>query len=102
MKLLLAVLLIGLVGCSGFVFVSNLPATGATSAIGFVSIVQFGSVVHNGAVVSVTFVTLLHSGSASNFTFCGNMAGQFPVNKNVRVDFTPGSPCSSAQTVVVI
>jgi hypothetical protein len=102
MKLLLVLLLIGLAGCSGFVFVSNLPATGATSVVGFVSIVQLGTVVHDGAFVSVTFVTFLHSGTATNLTFCGNVASQFPLNTNLRVDFVSTAPCSTTQVVIII
>lgn len=102
MKLLLVLLLIGLAGCSGFIFVSNLPATGATSVVGFVSIVQLGTVVHNGAFVSVTFVTFLHSGTSTNLTFCGNLASQFRLNTNMHVDFTPGTPCATARQVIII
>ena len=103
MKRLLVLLLVFLLaGCSGFVFVSNLPAAGATSFVGFVSIVHLGSVANNGPFVTVTIVTFLQSGTSSNFTFCGNVVNQFPLDTTVRVNFAPATPCSTVQTVVVI
>ena len=103
MKRLLALLLVFfLVGCSGFVFVSNFPAGSVSSCSGFVSIVQFGSVSHNGGSVSVTFVTFLQSGTSTSLTFCGNVASQFPLDTMVRVNFAPATPCSTVQAVVIL
>ena len=103
MKRLLAVLLIGLVGCGGIVIQSDgVLGGGTTSFSGFVSIVQLSSIAHNGTFISVTVVTLLHSGTATHLTFCGNMASQFPVNTSVRVDFVSATPCSTAQLVIII
>lgn len=103
MKRLLAVLLIGLAGCGGIIIQSNVaPGGGTTSFSGFVSIVQLSSIAHNGTFISVTVVTFLQSGTATNLTFCGNVASQFPVNANVRVDFVSAVPCSTAQVVIII
>ncbi|MCI0351159.1 MAG: hypothetical protein L0Z53_17180 [Acidobacteriales bacterium] len=103
MKRLLALSLVfSLVGCSGFVFVSNFPAGSVSSCTGFISIVQFGSVVHHGTSVSVTFVTFLQSGTATNLTFCGNVVNQFPLDAMVRVNFAQATPCSTVQTVVIL
>jgi hypothetical protein len=101
-KRLLAVLLIGLVGCGGIVIQSNVGTGGVTSFSGLVSIVQLSSVAHNGTFISVTVVTLLQSGTATNLTFCGNMASQFPVNTSVSVNFISAVPCSTAQLVIII
>jgi hypothetical protein len=102
-KCLLAILLVFLLaGCSGFFFVSNLPAAGATSFVGFVSIVHLGSVSNNGTFITVTMVTFLQSGTSSNFTFCGNVVNQFPLDTTVRVNFAPATPCSTVQVVVVV
>jgi hypothetical protein len=34
--------------------------------------------------------------------FCGNLVNQFPLNTTLRVDFTPGTPCSTVGAIVVI
>lgn len=102
MKRLLVVLLIGLVGCGGIIIQSDGVAGGTTSFSGFVSIVQLSSVAHNGTFISVTVVTFLQSGTATNLTFCGNVASQFPVNTNVRVNFISAAPCSMAHLVIII
>jgi hypothetical protein len=103
MKRLLALLLVFfLAGCSGFVFVSNLPAGSATSFVGFISIVHLGSVANNGPFITVTVVTFLQSGTSSNLTFCGNVVNQFPLDTMVRVNFVPATPCATVQTVVFL
>ena len=103
MRIALALLLICLTGCSGFVF-QGVPATTSSLATfsGLVSIVQLSSVNNNGTFISVTVVTFLQSGTSSTFTFCGNFVSQFPVNTMVRVNFNPGNPCATAQLIVRI
>lgn len=104
MKRLLALLLVFfLVGCSGFVFVSGgLPGNSFTTFSGLVSVVHLSSIPNNGTFISVTIVTLLQSGRSSNFTFCGNVVNQFPIDAMVRVNFAPATPCSTIQTVVIL
>jgi hypothetical protein len=81
---------------------SNLPATGATSFTGFVSIVHLGSVSNNGTFITVTIVTFLQSGTSSNFTFCGDVVNQFPLDNTVRVNFLSATPCSTVQGIVIL
>jgi hypothetical protein len=38
---------------------------------------------------------------ASTHSFCGDQRMQFPVNRDVRVNFTPGNSCDSVLTVVL-
>ena len=100
MRLLLAALLICLVGCGGIIFRASEGTNTITTVTGFVSIVQLSTVVNNGTFVSVTLVTLLQSGTANTFTFCGNLVDQFPVNSSVSVNFISTPPCFTAQLIV--
>ena len=50
----------------------------------------------------VTFVTFLLNGTSSTIGFCGDQRGLFPIDQNVRTDFTLGQPCDSIIVVVII
>ncbi|HXZ80446.1 MAG TPA: hypothetical protein VEG30_10990 [Terriglobales bacterium] len=94
--ILTAILLLTLTGC-GFVGVSGFFNPGAAS--GVVSIVHFTAVGDGGIFVNVTAVTLINSGSAQDFTFCGNQTNLFPMNTFVDVRFNPGQTCSTVTSV---
>ncbi len=88
-------LALSLAGCNGITaigFNSDLRAVSGT--VSFVHL----SVSGDGAFI--TFVTLQTSGSSNQFAFCGDNAGQFPLNTSVTVKFNPGQNCN--QIVVVI
>ncbi|HMK29212.1 MAG TPA: hypothetical protein VK473_05950 [Terriglobales bacterium] len=89
--------LLGLAGCSGIVGVSGFFNPGMAS--GVVSIVHFIAIGDGGIAVNVTAVTLTNSGSAQDFTFCGNQTSFFPMNTFVDVTFNPGQNCSTVVSV---
>jgi hypothetical protein len=94
--LLAVACLLSSVSC-GDIFVRG--AINTQSASGLVSIVQFSASSGNG--VSITIITLTSNGMASTHSFCGDQRMQFPVNRDVRVNFTPGNSCDSVLTVVL-
>ncbi len=95
-----ALLLITACGTVRGGFISNLPASGATSAVGVVSFVGLRFVPDgSGAMVSVTAVTLVGGRSTSNLTLCGDQHSQFPSNQTVTATFTPGTVCASLLSV---
>src|SRR5215468_12257514 len=91
--LLVTACLFSTVSC-GYVFVAGAINTQSTS--GLVSIVQFTD--GSGSSVSITVITFTSNGMASTKTFCGDQRAQFPLDHNVRVDFTPGTPCDKVVT----
>ncbi len=94
--LLLCLLLITLTGC-GATFVGGVLNT--TTVTGTVSIVRL-TVTGNGT--QVTFVTLIQMPGSQDFNFCGNQVNQFPINTRVEARFTPGTPCNSGVSVVIV
>ena len=94
--LLVVACLFSTVSC-GDVFVRGAINTQSTS--GLVSIVQFTA--GSGSGVSITVITFTSSGMASTKTFCGDQRALFPLDRQVRVDFTPGSSCDNVVTVVL-
>jgi hypothetical protein len=99
-KRLLALLLVFVGGCGGFVFQSD---TGSiTSFSGLVTIVHLSSMANHGTFITVTVVTLAQSGISNSLTFCGDVVDQFPVDTTVRVNFVPASPCSTVQVVIIL
>jgi hypothetical protein len=80
----------------GDIFVRG--AINTQSASGLVTIVQFSA--DSGDGVSITVITLTFNGTASTHSFCGDQRTQFPLNRDVRVNFTPGNSCDSVVTVV--
>jgi hypothetical protein len=95
--LLLSLSLFGCGGSTSIGFVSNF---GASTATGVVSIVHLSVVSDpSGTSVTVTAVTLLDLGTASNFNFCGNHVSQFPMNQSVTATFMPGSNCATIVSV---
>lgn len=91
-----------LAGCGAvFVgFVSN-PGVVSSSISGTVTIVFLGfSADSNGTVVNVTQVTLVNLGIAKTTAFCGDQRTLFPINQNLKVEFTNGTLCSTLVSVV--
>lgn len=80
-----------LAGCGcGDVTVSG--ALNQSTFAGTVSIVRL-TVSNDGT--QVTFVTLITNMRSQDFTFCGNVVNQFPMNTSVQGSFTPGTPCGT-------
>lgn len=79
-------------GCA--TMVSALP-TAFVTLTGFISIVQL-TTAGNGVVTLVTFILQApQNGLTETLPFCGNVAGQFPVNGLMSVSFTQGQTCSN-------
>ncbi len=102
MKVLCAVLLIGLLGCGGNPLRTRTTTLNATPSTvsGFVSTVQFNQAAtspgSNSAVTVVTFIPQVPQISpTTNITFCGNVVSEFVANTFATVTFTPGQGCSS-------
>jgi uncharacterized protein YceK len=91
----LVALLLTTVSC-GNIFVRGAINPGAQSANGVVSIVQFTA--DNGG-VSITIITLTGSAVDHTLNFCGDQRDLFPVDRQVRVNFKPGTPCASVLSV---
>jgi hypothetical protein len=99
-RLLLVVaiaLLLTTVSC-GDIFVRGAINPGTQSVNGVVSIVQFSA---DSGGVSITIITLTGSGMNHTLNLCGDQRMQFPLNRDVRVNFTPGPSCASVVTVVL-
>ena len=101
MKLVLAVLLAALIGCSGVTFQANSSPGNAVTVSGLVSLVQFTAILDgSGTLVNVTVVTLQQTGAPQTFTFCGSQSSMFPLNQNMRVSFMPAATCGNIVAVV--
>lgn len=101
--LLMFVLVVVLVGCGAvFVgFVSN-PGGAPSSISGTVTIVALGfSSDGQGSIANVTTVALLNLGMTNTMKFCGDQQALFPINQNVKAEFTNGALCSTVVSVVV-
>lgn len=93
-----------LTGC-GQIFVGFVSNPGnPTSVSGIVLTVQIESAKDvSGVALTVTAVTLNNNaGVTSTFSFCGDQRSRFPINQQVRVDFTSGSSCSTLNGVVFL
>lgn len=88
-------------GC-GNIFIHGAIQPGFSTVSGAVSAVQLSVVVSdNGTMVSVTFVTLVQSGTSSTIGFCGDQVDLFPLDQTIRADFNPGPTCASVLSVVI-
>ena len=90
-------------GCGGgtFLFTTGPEGTSFIVVSGTCTSVQTISVVGNGGLILVTSVTLFSDGLSRTFSFCGNSAGQFPVNSFLTISFTNGPSCATPASVVV-
>jgi hypothetical protein len=98
-RLLLLVLVIAYllttVSC-GDIFIRGAINTGTQSTNGVVSIVEFSA---DSGGVSITIITLIGIGVDHTLNFCGDQRDLFPVDREVRVNFRPGTPCASVLSV---
>jgi hypothetical protein len=94
--LMIVALLAMLPGC-GATFVGG--AVNFTSVTGTVSIVRLTA---SGDGTQFTFVTLVQTSGSQDLNFCGNVVHQFPMNTMVTAKFTPGTPCNSVVSVVIV
>ncbi len=111
LSILLVVCLVVVSGGCGNIFIRGALRPGFSTISGSVSIVQLSTVTSGGGTtVQVTFVTFLLNGTSSTLLngtsstigFCGDQRGLFPIDQNVRTDFTLGQPCDSIIVVVII
>lgn len=93
-------MLLFLSGCGGTVRVGFISNPGSASVNGTVSIVRVSVVGgENGTSVTVTAVTLIGGGTASDIVFCGDHRDQFPINHLVTASYMPGTTCSTVISV---
>jgi len=95
LALVLIALLLTTVSC-GDIFVRGAINPGTQSVNGVVSIVQFSA---DSGGVSITIITLTGSGMNHTLNLCGDQRDLFPVDRDVRVNFKPGTPCASVLSV---
>jgi hypothetical protein len=88
-------------GCGNVFFRASFNANQQTAS-GLVSVVQLTFVSDNNGQIQVTIVTLQNSFGASDFTFCGDQTGQFPVQNNGQAVFVSAQPCSNLKNVVIV
>ncbi|HET9166553.1 MAG TPA: hypothetical protein VFP11_11185 [Candidatus Angelobacter sp.] len=72
-----------------------------SSVSGIVVAVHLETASHvNGNSVKITALTFSNGGLSKNVNFSGDQQSQFPLNRSVRANFTPGSVRSSLIAVV--
>jgi hypothetical protein len=99
---LVVCLLIAGIGC-GNIFIRGAIQPGNSTVSGFISVVQFSTVIGgDGTMIQVTFVTFLQEGASSTIGFCGDQRSQFPMEQKVRAQFTPGQLCDSIIQITII
>jgi len=101
--IILCMACISIVSCGGssFVgFVSN-PG-GAASITGTVTAVSGGFISDLNGITPTTTVSFENSKIAGTLVFCGDQQSLFPLNTNVRAEYTAGVLCSVLTKVVII
>src|SRR3954467_15637590 len=99
LSILLALTLL-FAGCGGqtsFGFISRPGNSFASGTVSFVRLTVISDA--NGTSVTVTAVTLIASGQQSNFNFCGDQRGQFPMSQFVSATFVTATTCSNLISV---
>jgi len=93
-------MLVVLCGCGGTTYVGFVTNTGSATANGTVSIVHISVIGgENGTSVTVTAVTLIGGGMASDLVLCGDQRNQFPINQVVTATYNPGTGCATLVSV---
>ena len=94
---------IPVVSCGGFSFVGFVSNPGGTASItGTVTAVSDGFVSNLNGITSTTTVAFENSEIAITVVFCGDQHSLFPLNTNVRAEYTAGVLCSVLTKVVII
>lgn len=90
-------------GCGGGTFIFTSGPEGSTFIVvsGTCSSVQTVHIVANGGFILVTTVTVLSNGISNTLNFCGDVAGQFPLNSFLTIRFTNGPSCATPASVAV-
>jgi hypothetical protein len=85
------------VTCGGGTFFISATNGGVSffTISGTVSVVQV-TIIDGG---QVTVVTLMNTGNAQSFNFCGNVASQFPTDAFVKVSYRPNVGCDTVLQV---
>jgi len=102
--LLALVLTTYLAGCGGGVFFISVSDGHVTfiTITGVVTSIQIASVVDNGGLRTVTVVTFTSGDRNSTLQFCGEIANQFELHRDMRVEFQQGSVCVTPSVIVVL
>lgn len=97
---LLIFFLVLLSGCGGYTRIGFVSDFGSATVNGTVSIVHLTVIGGNGGTsITITAVTLIGNGTASDVNFCGDHRDQFPMNTTVTATFTPGTTCGTIISV---
>jgi hypothetical protein len=93
-----------LVGCGGgalFIGVNDGHVTIIT-VTGVVTSIQIASVVDGGGFRTITVVTFATGDRNTTIQFCGDVANQFELHRDMRVDFQQGAVCSTPSFIVFV
>jgi hypothetical protein len=91
------------VSCGGFSFVGFVSNPGGTASItGTVTAVSDGFVSDLNGITPTTTVAFKNSEITVTMIFCGEQQSLFPLNTNVRAEYTAGVLCSVLTEVVII
>jgi hypothetical protein len=94
---------IPVVSCGGFSFVGFVSNPGGTASItGTVTAVSNGFVSDLKGITPTTTVAFKSSDITVTMIFCGDQQSLFPLNTNVRAEYTAGVLCSVLTKVVII
>lgn len=89
--------------CGGLSFVGFVSNPGGTASItGTVTTVSSGLVSDLNGITPTTTVTFENSELAVTLVFCGDKQSLFPLNTNVRAEYTAGVLCSVLTKVVIL
>jgi len=101
---LLCASLMWLTACGGFAFFAGtspgfsrvIVVSGTCTSVQLVNIIGPG-----GGFILVTAVTFFGTGFSNTLNFCGDISGQFPLNRTMTVNYTNGSSCATPVSVVI-
>jgi len=101
--IVLCVACIPVVSCGGFSFVGFVSNPGGSASItGTVTGVSSGFVSDLNSINPTTKVAFENSGITVTIVFCGDQQSFFPLDVNVRAEYTAGVVCSVLTKVVII
>jgi hypothetical protein len=101
--ILLCAACIPVVSCGGLSFVGFVSNPGGSASItGTVTTVSSGLVSDLNGITPTTTVTFENSELAVTLVFCGDQQTLFPLNTNVRAEYTAGVLCSVLTKVVIL
>ena len=105
LAVLLALAVTSCLTCCGggtfFIGVNDGHVTSIT-VTGVVTSIQIASVVDYGGLRTITVVTFISGDRNTTIPFCGDVANQFRLHRDMRVDFRQGSLCSTPTFILFV